>query len=166
MLIQMMLRIILIAPMMGIVSVLKVFRYPDLLWLLLVAIAVISLAMIITLLVAMPRFKKIQSLVDRLNKVMQEFLEGILVIRAFNYEKREEDRFDLANKALSKINLFVSRAMSVMMPFMMFVMNALTVLIIWFGRHDGLYSICDECFDVLYDCGDDLDYGTEILSQC
>ena len=133
MLIQMMLRIILIAPMMGIVSVLKVFRYPDLLWLLLVAIAVISLAMIITLLVAMPRFKKIQSLVDRLNKVMQEFLEGILVIRAFNYEKREEDRFDLANKALSKINLFVSRAMSVMMPFMMFVMNALTVLIIWFG---------------------------------
>ena len=133
MLIQMMLRIILIAPMMGIVSVLKVFRYPDLLWLLLVAIAVISLAMIITLLVAMPRFKKIQSLVDRLNKVMQEFLEGLLVIRAFNYEKREEDRFDLANKALSKINLFVSRAMSVMMPFMMFVMNALTVLIIWFG---------------------------------
>lgn len=133
MLVQMMLRIVLMAPMMGIVSVFKVFRYPDMLWILLVALAVISVLMVITLLVAMPRFKKIQSLVDRLNNVMREFLDGILVIRAFNSQKHEEDRFDVANKDLSKTNLFVSRTMSIMMPVMSFIMNAMTVLIIWFG---------------------------------
>ena len=133
MLVQMLLRIVLIAPMMGIVSITKVFRYQDMLWLLMVAIVVISLVMLITLFIAMPRFKKIQGLVDKLNNVMREFLDGILVIRAFNSEKHEEERFDEANKNLSKINLFVSRAMSVMMPFMMFLMNALTVFIIWFS---------------------------------
>ncbi len=133
MLVQMLLRIVLIAPMMGIVSITKVFRYQDMLWLLLVAIAVISLVMLITLFIAMPRFKKIQSLVDKLNNVMREFLDGILVIRAFNSEKHEEERFDDANKNLSKINLFVSRTMSIMMPFMMFMMNILTVFVIWFS---------------------------------
>lgn len=133
MLVQMLLRIVLMAPMMGAVSIFKVFRYPDMLWLLLLAIGVITVVMILTLIIAMPRFKKIQSLVDRLNNVMREFLDGILVIRAFNSEKNEEKRFDIANDNLSRINLFVSRAMSVMMPLMMFVMNALTVAIIWFG---------------------------------
>ena len=133
MLVQMMLRVILMAPMMGIVSIMKVFRYPDLLWLLMVAIGLIALAMLLTLFIALPRFKKIQSLVDRLNKVMQEFLDGILVIRAFNFEKSEEERFDEANKNLSKTNLFVNRTMSIMMPFMNFLMNILTVFIIWFG---------------------------------
>ncbi len=133
MLVQMLLRIVLIAPMMGIVSITKVFRYQDMLWLLMVAIVVISLVMLITLFIAMPRFKKIQGLVDKLNNVMREFLDGILVIRAFNSEKHEEERFDEANKNLSNINLFVSRTMSVMMPFMMFLMNALTVFIIWFS---------------------------------
>lgn len=133
MLVQMLLRIVLIAPMMGIVSITKVFRYQDMLWLLLVAIVVISLVMLITLFIAMPRFKKIQSLVDKLNNVMREFLDGILVIRAFNSEKHEEERFDDANKNLSKINLFVSRTMSIMMPFMMFMMNILTVFVIWFS---------------------------------
>lgn len=133
MLVQMMLRIVLMAPMMGLTSIFKVFRYPNMLWLLLSAIGIIFALMILTLIIAMPKFKKIQSLVDRLNSVMREFLDGILVIRAFNFEQNEEKRFDQANVDLTKITLFVNRAMSVMMPLMNLVMNGLTVMIIWFG---------------------------------
>ncbi len=132
-LVQMMCRIIIIAPMMGIVSITKVLRYPDLIWILGVALACIIAVMIIALIVAMPRFAKIQGLVDRLNRVMREFLDGMLVIRAFNSQKAEEKRFDEANDEYRKTDLFVSRAMSLIMPFLMFIMNMTTVLVVWFG---------------------------------
>ncbi len=132
-LVQMMCRIILIAPMMGIVSITKVLRYPDLIWILGVALACIIAVMIIALIVAMPRFAKIQGLVDRLNRVMREFLDGMLVIRAFNSQKAEEKRFDEANDEYRRTDLFVSRAMSLIMPFLMFIMNMTTVLVVWFG---------------------------------
>ena len=82
-----------------------------------------------------PRFKVLQKKLDRLNLIMKERLSGILVIRAFNTEASEEERFDMANKDLTKINMFVNRAMSFMMPALMFVMNAVSVLIIWAGAH-------------------------------
>ena len=132
-LVQMMCRIIIIAPMMGIVSITKVLRYPDLIWILGVALACIIAVMIIALIVAMPRFAKIQGLVDRLNRVMREFLDGMLVIRAFNSQKAEEKRFDEANDEYRRTDLFVSRAMSLIMPFLMFIMNMTTVLVVWFG---------------------------------
>ena len=132
-LVQMMCRIILIAPMMGIVSITKVLRYPDLIWILGVSLACIIGIMIVALVVAMPKFTKIQALVDRLNKVMREFLDGMLVIRAFNSQKAEEKRFDDVNNEYRKTDLFVSRAMSLIMPFLMFIMNMTTVLVVWFG---------------------------------
>ena len=132
-LVQMMCRIILIAPMMGIVSITKVLRYPDLIWILGVSLACIIGIMIVALVVAMPKFTKIQALVDRLNKVMREFLDGLLVIRAFNSQKAEEKRFDDVNNEYRKTDLFVSRAMSLIMPFLMFIMNMTTVLVVWFG---------------------------------
>ena len=136
MLTQMCLRIVLMAPMMGITSIFKVMRYPNLIWLLLTAMALIALVMILMLVVAMPRFKIIQSLIDKLNNVMRELLDGMLVIRAFNSEKAEEKRFDDSNKTLSKTLLFVDRSMGIMMPFMTFLMNVLTIAIIWFAAHE------------------------------
>ena len=133
MLVQMMMRIMLMAPMMGITSVFKVFRYPDMLWILLVAIIAMTVIMIGTLVIAMPKFKRIQTTIDKMNGVMREFLEGMLVIRAFNSEKHEEKRFDDANNDLAKTHLFVERAMSITMPMMTFIMNVVTVGIIWFG---------------------------------
>ena len=133
MLVQMMLRVILIAPLTGIVSAMKVFRYPDMLWILLVALAAIIGLMLITLFVVMPRFKTIQATVDRLNSVMREFLNGMLVVRAFNTQDQEEKRFDDANAYLSKTNLFVERMMALMMPMMMFIMNAVAIAIVWFA---------------------------------
>ena len=84
----------------------------------------------------MPKFKKMQKLVDNVNRVMREALTGILVIRAFNTQKVEEEKFDNANMDLTKTNLFVSRIMAVMMPTMMFIMNSVTLLIIWIGAKE------------------------------
>ena len=133
MMVQMMLRVVLIAPLTGIVSAIKVFRYPDMLWILVVALIFIIGLMLITLFVVMPKFKTIQSTVDRLNAVMREFLDGMLVVRAFNTQKQEEQRFDKENKYLAKTNLFVERMMSVLMPMMTFIMNAVAIVIIWFA---------------------------------
>ena len=91
------------------------------------------IVVIVLFIVAMPRFKRLQTLVDRLNLVMREILTGLPVIRAFSKEKHEEDRFDKANRDLMKTNLFVNRAMTFMMPLMMLVMNGITVLIVWSG---------------------------------
>lgn len=135
-LVQMCLRIVLMAPLMGITSIFKVLRYPSLLWILLLALGLIALVMLATLLIAMPRFKIIQSLIDKLNNVMRELLDGMLVIRAFNSEKSEEKRFDDSNRLLAKTLLFVDRSMGVVMPFMMFLMNILTVAIIWFASQE------------------------------
>ena len=95
---------------------------------------------------AMPKFKTLQKLVDRLNLVTREILTGLSVIRAFSTEKHEEERFDTANKNLTRTNLFVNRAMTFMMPTMILIMNGVSVLIVWNGAHgisDGQMQVGD-----------------------
>ena len=133
MLIQMMLRMMLMSPLMGITAVIKVMRYPSISWLLLVAIGVIIGTMIFLLVVAVPKFETIQKLVDKINSVTREFLDGMLVIRAFNSEKAEEKKFDDANAKQTRIDRFISRCMGVAMPIMTITMNLLTVFITWFS---------------------------------
>lgn len=130
---QMCLRMMLMAPLMGITSIFKVMRYPDMLWILLVAIAVIGLCMILLLIFALPRFKKMQTLIDKLNNVMRELLDGLLVIRAFNTERNEEKRFDVSNRELYDNDWHVNRALISIMPVMMLTMNLLTIGILWYG---------------------------------
>ena len=129
--IQMLLRIVLFAPMMGIGSLIKVFRYPQMLWILALCIVVIILVFIMTFALTMPKFSKIQKTVDKINLILREFLDGMLVIRAFNTQEYEEERFDEANKAITSLNLFVNRVMSSVMPLITFIMNAITVIIVW-----------------------------------
>ena len=96
--------------------------------------------------VAIPKFKILQNLVDRLNLVTREILTGLPVIRAFSTEKHEEERFDKANRDLTRTNLFVNRAMTFMMPMMMLIMNGITILIVWSGAHgvsDGQMQVGD-----------------------
>ncbi|MCI7222017.1 MAG: ABC transporter ATP-binding protein, partial [Erysipelotrichaceae bacterium] len=129
--IQMLLRIVLFAPMMGIGSLIKVFRYPQMLWILALCIVIIILVFIMTFALTMPKFSKIQKTVDKINLILREFLDGMLVIRAFNTQEYEEERFDEANKAITSLNLFVNRVMSSVMPLINFIMNAITVIIVW-----------------------------------
>ena len=91
--------------------------------------------MLMSFFLVLPKFKVLQEKLDRINLIMKERLTGLLVIRAFTTEKTEEDRFDDANEELKKINMFVNRAMSFMMPALMFVMNGVSILIIWAGAH-------------------------------
>ena len=130
---QMCLRMMLMAPLMGITSIFKVMRYPDMLWILLVAIGVIGLCMILLLIFALPRFKKMQTLIDKLNNVMRELLDGLLVIRAFNTERNEEKRFDVSNRELYDNDWHVNRTLISIMPIMMLTMNLLTIGILWYG---------------------------------
>ena len=132
-LVQMMMRMMLISPLMGIVSVIKVLKYPALSWILIVAIAVIIMLMIILLVVAVPKFAIIQRLVDKINSIMREFLDGMLVIRAFNREKLEEEKFDQTNSELTSIDRRISKLMAIAMPIMTFIMNSIAVAIIWFS---------------------------------
>ena len=129
--IQMLLRIVLFAPMMGIGSLIKVFRYPQMLWILALCIVIILLVFIMTFALTMPKFSKIQKTVDKINLILREFLDGMLVIRAFNTQEYEEERFDEANKAITSLNLFVNRVMSSVMPLITFIMNAITIIIVW-----------------------------------
>ena len=132
----MILRLACFAPMMGIGAVIRALQTSvSLSWTVGVALVVILCIMLMAFFLVLPRFKVLQSKLDRLNLIMKERLSGILVIRAFNTEASEEERFDVANKELTKINMFVNRAMSFMMPALMFVMNAVSVLIIWAGAH-------------------------------
>ncbi len=130
----MFLRIVLFAPVHAIGGIIKVFHTNvDMIWIIALGVALVFMIVIVLFIVAMPRFKTLQTLVDRLNLVMREILTGLPVIRAFSKEKHEEDRFDKANRDLMKTNLFVNRAMTFMMPLMMLVMNGVTVLIVWSG---------------------------------
>ena len=129
--IQMLLRIVLFAPMMGIGSLIKVFRYPQMLWILALCIVIIILVFIMTFALTMPKFSKIQKTVDKINLILREFLDGMLVIRAFNTQEYEEECFDEANKAITSLNLFVNRVMSSVMPLITFIMNAITIIIVW-----------------------------------
>ena len=130
----MLLRIVLYAPVQAIGGIIKVFHTNvDMIWIIALGVALVFMIVIVLFIVAMPRFKRLQTLVDRLNLVMREILTGLPVIRAFSKERHEEERFDKANRDLMKTNLFVNRAMTFMMPLMMLVMNGITVLIVWCG---------------------------------
>lgn len=130
----MILRMVLYAPILGIGGVLKVLR-TDTSMSYIIAVAVLCVAGVVVLLfvVAMPKFKLMQKLVDRVNLVAREILTGLSVIRAFSREEFEEERFDKANKDLMKTQLFTNRAMNFMMPVMMLIMNGVSVAIVWFG---------------------------------
>ena len=130
----MLLRTVLYAPVQAIGGIIKVFHTNvDMIWIIALGVALVFMIVIVLFIVAMPRFKRLQTLVDRLNLVMREILTGLPVIRAFSKERHEEERFDKANRDLMKTNLFVNRAMTFMMPLMMLVMNGITVLIVWSG---------------------------------
>lgn len=132
----MILRLACFAPMMGIGAMIKALDTSvSLSWTVGLALAVILCIMLMAFFLVLPKFQVLQKKLDKLNLIMKERLSGILVIRAFNTEKTEEERFDRANLELTGINMFVNRAMSFMMPALMFVMNAVSVLIIWAGSH-------------------------------
>ena len=130
------LRLGMFAPVMGIGAIIKALRTSvSLAWTIGIAFGAIVILMAFMFIITLPKFKVVQEKVDKLNLVMNERLRGILVIRAFNTQKYEEDRFDHANNDLTKLNLFVNRAMSVMMPVMMLIMNLTSILIVWAGAH-------------------------------
>ena len=143
----MILRMVLYAPILALGGIYQVFHTNvDMSWIIALAVGIIVMVVVVLFLIVMPKFKIVQNQVDRLNLVSREILTGFPVIRAFSTEKHEEERFDEANKALTKTNLFVNRAMTFMMPLMMLVMNAISILIIWVGGHsinDGAMQVGD-----------------------
>ena len=144
--INMILRIVLFAPMMGITSLLKVLRYPSMASILGWIVLIILVLLLTTFALGMPKFKIIQKLVDKLNLVTREQLSGMLVIRAFNNEKVEEERFDEVNTDITKVNVFVNRLMGVISPTMAFLMSSVSILIIWVGANEinaGVMQIGD-----------------------
>ncbi|MEG2322171.1 MAG: ABC transporter ATP-binding protein [Bacilli bacterium] len=132
MLVVMLIRIVFYAPIVGIGALNKVSG-SDMSWVIGLAVLMIISIVIILFIVAMPKFNIVQKLIDKLNLVSREILTGIPVIRAFSNEAHEEKRFDKANKDLTKVNLFVNKVMTVMMPTMMFIMNGICILIVWVG---------------------------------
>lgn len=134
MFVTMMFRIVIYAPLLGIGGIFKVLTTnAGMTWTIALGVAAIMAVILILFGVAMPKFKSLQKLIDRLNLVTREILTGLSVIRAFSTEKHEKERFDEANRNLMKTNLFVNRAMTFMMPAMMLIMNGLTVLIVYVG---------------------------------
>ena len=147
-LISMLFRVVVYAPIMGIGGFLRLLAggNTSMAWIIGLAIFCIIVIILTLFILAMPKFKKLQSLVDKLNLVSREILTGLPVIRAFNTEKREEKRFDDANTDLMKTNIFVNRIMSIMMPALTFIMNSVMLLIIWVGGKNverGLIQVGD-----------------------
>ncbi len=148
MLMAMLFRVVVYAPIMGVGGFLKVLGASDgsMAWVIGTAIIAILSIVMTLFIIAMPKFKKLQDLIDKLNLVSREILTGLPVIRAFHKEKEEEERFDTANRDLMKTNMFVNKAMSLMMPTLMLVMNGITLLIIWVGGHgvdEGILQVGD-----------------------
>lgn len=143
----MILRLACFAPIMGIGAVIKALNTSvSLSWTIGIALLVILGIMAVSFFLVLPKFQVLQTKLDKLNLLMKERLSGVLVIRAFNTEKSEEKRFDIANRDLTKINMFTNKAMSFMMPMLMFVMNGVSILIVWAGAHlvnDGSLMIGD-----------------------
>lgn len=143
----MMLRMIFYAPILGVGGIIKVLgTNRSMTWIIAVAVGTILIVISVLFGLAMPKFKIIQTLIDKVNQIAREILTGLPVIRAFTTEKYEEDRFDNANKDLTRTNLFVSRIMTTMMPAMMFIMNAVSILIVWIGAdqiNDGKMQVGD-----------------------
>lgn len=134
MVMTMMLRIVCFAPMMGIGALIKaISNSPSMTWIIALVLVVMFCVIGVAFSVVLPKFKVVQKLIDRLNLTMRENLSGVLVIRAFGNEKYSEERFDTANNDLTKVNLFVNRAMVSIMPIMMFMFNVVTLLIVWYG---------------------------------
>ena len=141
------LRIICYAPIVGIGGVIKALNAnSSMAWIIAVAVMAIITLVIVVFALAMPKFKRVQKLIDRLNQVTREILNGIPAVSAFSNQRHEEERFDVANTNLKKTTLFVDRIMGIMMPTMMFTMNAICVLIVWkgaYGINDGLMQVGD-----------------------
>ena len=152
--IVMLLRIVLYAPILAIGGIVQVFQTNvSMSWIIGLAVVLIALVVLVLFAVAMPKFKSLQKLVDKVNLVMREILTGLPVIRAFSTEKHEEKRFDKANMDLMKTNLFVNRAMTFMMPIMMLIMNGISVLIMWSGAkgiNDGQMQVGDMMAFITY----------------
>lgn len=128
----MLLRMVLYAPILAIGGIINVRQYNSgMSWIIVLAIAMVTCLIAVLMIVAMPKFKVMQTLVDKVNLVAREILTGIPVIRAFSREKKEEERFDDANSELTRVMLFTNRTMSIMMPMLMLMMNGISVLIIW-----------------------------------
>ena len=131
------LRMLLYAPIIGIGAILKVVQTEvSISWVIALAVFLILVLILILFKVAMPKFTILQTLIDRLNLVSREQLTGIMVTRAFSAEQREEERFDAANRDLTRTTLFVNRAMTIMMPAMMLILNGISVLIVYTGAHE------------------------------
>ncbi|MEG2800021.1 MAG: ABC transporter ATP-binding protein, partial [Erysipelotrichaceae bacterium] len=136
MVLVMVLRIVIYAPIMGIGAIIKVVNSnASMTWIIALVVVLILSVMMVAFSVVMPKFKTIQKLTDKLNAVLREFLDGLPVIRAFNTQKHEEKKFDKANLDITKVNLFVNRVMSCLMPVMMLIMNSVSILIVWVGAH-------------------------------
>ncbi len=134
-------RMVFYAPIIAVGAIIRaVDKSPSMTWIIGLGVGILLTLIITIFIIALPRFKRIQSLIDRLNLVTREALSGIMVIRAFNTQAFELDRFDSANKDLTSNSLFVNRVMVVMMPLMMLLMNGLSVLIIWVGAHQVAQS--------------------------
>ncbi|MEG0005936.1 MAG: ABC transporter ATP-binding protein [Clostridium sp.] len=133
----MLLRVVFYAPILGIGGIIKVMgTESSMSWI--IAVAVVAILSLVAILfgLAMPKFKSLQKLVDKVNLVTREILTGMMVSRAFGTSKHEEERFDHANRDLTRTNLFVNRTMATMMPLMMLIMNGIAVLIVWNGAHN------------------------------
>lgn len=136
MVLVMIFRLVAFAPIMGIGGIIQVLKTSvSMSWIIAIAVLAIGCLVVVLMSVAMPKFKKMQILVDKVNLVTREILTGIPVVRAFSREKHEEERFDGASRELMRTQLFTNRAMAIMNPFMMLIMNGITVLIIWVGAH-------------------------------
>jgi len=148
MLISILFRVVVYAPIMGIGGFIRVLANSNtsMAWIIGLAVLCVIGIILVLFIIAMPKFKKLQELIDKLNLVSREILTGLSVIRAFHTEKREEERFKTANTNLMKTNIFVNRAMSIMMPGLMFIMNSVMLLIIWVGGHNidaGIMQVGD-----------------------
>lgn len=135
-LLVMFLRIVFYAPILGVGGSIRAINIGGTMaWIIAAAVGVILVFMLILFWLATPRFKRIQKLTDRLNMVMRQSLEGLPVVRAFNMQGTEEQKFDIQNREYLKVSLFVNRAMALMMPVLMLAMNGVSILIIWIGAH-------------------------------
>ena len=136
MVLVMILRIVIYAPIIGIGAIIKVIQSnANMTWIIALVIVVILSIMMVAFTTVMPKFKILQKLMDGLNSVVREMLDGMPVIRAFNNQKKEEEKFEEANSKIMKTNMFTARAMSTLMPLIMLVMNSATILIVWGGGH-------------------------------
>ena len=132
--IVMFLRIVMYAPIIGVGAILHVIESgANMTWILALCVVVILSVVLLIFMIVMPKFKVMQKMIDKMNIVVRELLDGMLVIRAFNNEKIEEEKFDKANSDITSISLFTTRAMAIMMPIMMLLMNGTTLMILWFG---------------------------------